>query len=242
MNQRDVSPLPAHDRGAAVAGRYLTATTMPPPKVVINQTLARMASSTRTDRSAPRRHVAHARSITEIVGVVGDVREGAPQDIWPAVYLPIAQSLTPTSSSCTAQAPAGIVPSMAPRSSGQPRSRRLRRGGHRRPHQTSPAYLQRSSACWSRLRRGRVDPRWSGSTAYRLFGQPADGRYVRMAPAPGAAPYRLILREAGGLALVGIVVGLAGASRRRRSCASCCRHAAVDIATPDGRRALAARP
>ena len=90
-------------------------------------------------------------SITEIVGVVDDVREGAlNQDIWPAVYLPIAQSPDTDFAVVvrTAQDPAGIVPSLAAAiRSSTATSASSARPSSRDRIQTSPAaYLQRSSA------------------------------------------------------------------------------------------------
>jgi predicted permease len=224
VNQRDVSPGYLAALGARlVAGRHFTAAddATKPRVAIINQALARLyfpgqdpVGQRMGDTSLT------PRSITEIVGVVADVREGALDEaIWPAVYLPLAQSPDTGFGVVvrTAQDPAAVIPGLAAA---------IRRVDadlgifgeavmEERIQRSPAAYLQRSSA-WLvggfaaiALVLGVVG--LYGVVAYSA-GQRTREMGVRLAlGARRSVVYRLILGEAGRLALAGIVLGLGAA-------------------------------
>ncbi len=223
-NQRDVSPGYLHTIGATLLdGRYFTpAEDATKPKIaVINKALA--------DLYYPNQNPIGQRlgntsltpdSIKEIVGVVDNVREGPLNaDIWPAIYLPIAQSPDTFFSVVvrTSQDPAQVVPALAAAiRQVDPDLGVFGEAVMETRIGSSPAaYLQRSSA-WLVGAFAAVALVLGVVGLYGVIAYSASQRTreigVRIALGAGQATvYRLILREAGGLALVGIAVGLTGA-------------------------------
>ena len=221
VNQRDVSHTYFSTVGATlVKGRDFTEADRVDAQqvVIINEALARKYFPG-TDPIGQRIGDTSLTpsSITEIVGVVADIHDGAlDADLWPAVYYPLEQS--PDSSFAvivrTASAPAGMLPSLTAAirqidpdlGTGAPTTMADR-------IQESPsAYLRRSSAVLVggfaalALLLGVIG--LYGVIAYSV-GQRTREIGVRLAMgAEPSAVHRMVLREAVWLAAAGIGIGL----------------------------------
>jgi len=222
-NERDISADFFQTlRAPLVRGRYFTAADGPnqPRVAIINETLSRkyFAGEDPIGKRIGDTSLTPD-SIQEIVGVVADVREGTlDSDIWPAVYHPLAQEpdaefavVARTSQDDASMAPALVaaVREVDP-GVGTVGGSTMRE----RISESPVAYVQRSStvlvggfAAAALLLGviglyGVID--YSVSQRTRELG-------VRLAMgAQRRAVYRMILGEAGSLALVGIGIGLAG--------------------------------
>lgn len=222
VNQRDVSTAYFSTLGAKLnAGRYFTATDdLSKPRVaIINQTLA--------DRYFPGVNPIGQRigavdlspkSISEVVGVVADVRDGPlDADVWPAIYYPIEQSTDSGFSLIvrTAGSPGAILPSLAAavRAIDFDLGLRNETTMELRINDSAAAYLHRSSAWlvggFALLALLLAAVGLYGVVAYSVS-QRRREIGIRMAlGAEQGSVCRMVLSEAGWLAALGITLGVA---------------------------------
>ncbi len=222
VNERDVSSEFFRTIGAKlVRGRYFTdAEDESKPKVVIiNQTLANKYFPGEDPIGRQIGDIALTpKSLKTIIGVVEDIRDGALDDeVWPAEYHPFNQDPNNYFALMvrTSQKPEAVLPSLGPAihrldpDLGSSNEATM----HGLIDSSTPAYLHRSSV-WltggfavTALLLGVVG--LYGVVAYSVS-QRTREIGVRMAlGAENAAVYRLILKDAGWMATVGIALGAA---------------------------------
>ncbi len=223
VNERDVSSDFFRTIGARLLrGRYFSdaENESKPAVVIINDALARkyFAGEDPVGKQIGDTDLS-PKSIKTIIGVVDNIREGAlDSEIWPAEYHPFNQDPSSYFSVLvrTSQNPESVLPALGPA------IRRLHsdvgiRGEatvEERMNNSMPAYLRRSAA-WLvgafaafALLLGTVG--LYGVIAYSVS-QRTREIGVRMAlGAQHSSVYRMILREAGSLAALGIAIGAAG--------------------------------
>jgi macrolide transport system ATP-binding/permease protein len=220
-NEREVSPgyLPTL-QARLLRGRFFTETdeAVKHRVAIINQTLARKYFSGENPVGLQIGDTELTpKSIMEIVGVVDDIKESTlDSDVWPTLYVPFAQSPDTYFSIVvrTSQSEDSLIPAMVHT------VRQIDSGIVTRPgtsvrkmiSDSEPVYLRRSSA-WLVAGFASVALLLGIVGLYGVISYSISQRTreigVRMAlGAERSSVYRLVLKEAGQLTLIGIVVGM----------------------------------
>jgi predicted permease len=222
VNQRDVSSDYFRTIGAKLLrGRYFTdAEDASKPRVaIINQALARKYFPGEDPIGKQFGDIALSRkSIREIIGVVDDIKEGSlDSDIWPAEYLPFDQN--PDTYFCvvarTSQAPEAVLPVLSVAVHHiDPNVGTIEEATMDEKITGSPSAWVHRSSTWLVTGFAALALVLSVIGLYGVVAYSVSRRTreigVRMAlGAQQSAVYRLILKEAGWLALAGIVIGIA---------------------------------